>query len=152
MWVRNFPQQLHDCMRNKPASKYPMAKISRSNPPPPHRTHESLFSQGDQAVIQSHKLHHPSRIKCIPGAEKTPESPSKTSRKDYFAIRWLAYHTYLYIVQYLCIIFLFLFSQVLASIYCLDKCPKARKDQQVVKPRRWLGDMLFRARISRWCP
>ena len=34
MWVRNFPQQIQDCVRNKPASKYPMAKISRREVPP----------------------------------------------------------------------------------------------------------------------
>ena len=36
MWVRNVPQQIQDCMRNKPAAKYPTAKISRCTPPPPH--------------------------------------------------------------------------------------------------------------------
>ena len=33
--MRIFPQQIQDCMRNEPATKYPMAKISRCKPPPP---------------------------------------------------------------------------------------------------------------------
>ena len=35
MWVQSFPRYLQDCMRNKPASKYPMVKISRRKVPPP---------------------------------------------------------------------------------------------------------------------
>ena len=35
MWVRNFQQQIQDCMQNNPAWKFSRTKIPVQPPPPP---------------------------------------------------------------------------------------------------------------------